>query len=155
MATYEPEGTPGAPDHRATDAVPQPRRPLADLSRLLLPDGCALRERAMPAMNDPDPRTGWVDGERVDRPSAAPDCPSGKYGYPSETAAKNHTARMARKHNARRLSVYECHQCHTWHTTNPKARDIEDRRGLAPRPPMPAEEAFAELERMNRERTGQ
>lgn len=95
-------------------------------------------------------------------PTAAP-CPSGKFGYRSASAARQALRQQAVKHGgSRRNPTYECPLCHAWHSTHAKERGGSGHvltiggkaaGGLRPGRTVSADEALAELERMNRERT--
>lgn len=75
-------------------------------------------------------------------------CSSGKVPYPSKAAADRAITALA-KHGRRKGTAYECPECKTWHHTTKKRPP----RGYYPHKAMAVEDAFAELERMNRERT--
>lgn len=80
--------------------------------------------------------------------SEMPSCPSGKHPYPSKAAARRALTALAR-HGRTRGVPYSCPECGAWHHTT-KPKPIE---GYYPRRPMTVDDAFAELERRNRERT--
>lgn len=78
-----------------------------------------------------------------------PGCRSGKTPYPSKGHARRAVAALA-KHGRTQGTPYRCPECDAWHMTSKPAPIPR----YAPRRAMAAEDAFAELERMNRERTG-
>lgn len=75
-------------------------------------------------------------------------CPSGKVPYPTKAACRRACAAMA-KHGHTIGHPYRCPTCPGWHMTSKPAPVPR----YYPRRAMAVEDAFVELERMNRERT--
>lgn len=88
-------------------------------------------------------------------------CPSGKPGFKSKVAAENTSRGLANKgqRHKRRMPVYQCTICHSWHMTSPSERGGGRLRRTREGPvlptgrPLKVEDAFARLAELEKERT--